>query len=176
MLIEEKLKAAIRNVPDFPRQGILFRDITPVLKDAGLCKEVVEAFARRLENIRIDAVAGIESRGFLFGVMLAARLNLPFIPIRKQGRLPFHTYTASYDLEYGTSVLEIHTDALSPGSRVLLHDDLLATGGTAMAAKKLVEGLGATVAAYAFLTDLHSLFGYGLLNGHSEPLVSLASY
>ena len=146
-MIQDKLKLEIRDIVDFPKPGIVFKDITPLLKDAALCSEMVDAIIDQLQGIEIDAIAGIESRGFLFGFLLANRLGLPFIPIRKQGKLPFKTVSESYALEYGQATIEIHEDAFEKGSRILVHDDLLATGGTVVAASKLIERLGGEIVA-----------------------------
>src|SRR5690606_8000608 len=129
-MIEQRLSAAIRDVPDFPRPGIIFKDITPILKDPDLCGAIVEHMAEAIDEETIDVIAGIESRGFLFGLMLAQRLKKPFVPVRKAGKLPYDTVRQEYTLEYGNAVIEIHADAFAAGSRVLIHDDLLATGGT----------------------------------------------
>src|SRR6201986_4871204 len=128
-MIEEQIKQAIRDIHDFPKPGIIFKDITPILKEPGLCRDIVDAFAGRLQGVKIDAVAGVESRGFLFGVMLAIKLGVPFVPVRKAGKLPYTIRQKAYKLEYGEAVIEMHTDAIEPGQHVLLHDDLLATGG-----------------------------------------------
>src|SRR5690606_17167063 len=176
MTIAEQLKEVIRDIVDFPQPGIVFKDITPILKDPELCTAVVEAFAERLQGQDIDVIAGIESRGFLFGLMLANRLGLPFVPIRKQGKLPFKTIAESYKLEYGQATIEVHEDAFAPGARVLLHDDLLATGGTVVAASKLVEKLGGIVAGYSFVISLDFLNSRGRLTRFSENIVSLVGY
>jgi len=175
-MFEAKLKAAIRDIPDFPKAGIVFKDITPILKDQELCTAIVEEFAKRLAGTEIDMIAGIESRGFLFGLMLANRLNVPFIPIRKQGKLPYKTISESYKLEYGQATIEIHEDAFPAGSKVLIHDDLLATGGTVVAAAKLIEKLGGTVAGFSFVISLDFLNAQGRLNRFSETCVTLASF
>ncbi len=159
MHLAEKVKSTIRDVPDFPRPGILFRDITPLLHDPLLRAEIVQELARHFNGHRLTAVAGIEARGFIFGALLAQKLNLPFIPVRKAGKLPFATFTKQYALEYGTASLQLHVDALRPGDRVLIHDDLLATGGTAVAAAELVEMAGAVVAGFSFLVNLAFLPG-----------------
>ncbi|WP_448635756.1 adenine phosphoribosyltransferase [Pedobacter panaciterrae] len=127
-MIESRIKQTVRDVQDFPKPGIIFKDITPILKDPGLCMDITAALAKQLSNVAIDVVAGIESRGFLFGPSLAQLLNVPFIPIRKAGKLPYKTMQESYDLEYGSATIECHQDALLKGQRVLIHDDLLATG------------------------------------------------
>lgn len=175
-MIEELLKATIRDIADFPKTGIVFKDITPILKDAKLCDLVTEEFVKHLKDISFDVVAGIESRGFLFGLMVANRLGIPFIPIRKEGKLPAHTTKQAYDLEYGSATIEIHTDAFEPGTRVLIHDDLLATGGTVVAASKLVQQLGGIVAGYSFVISLDFLNGRQRLLPYSNHLISLASY
>lgn len=172
-MLETQLKDVVRDIPDFPKPGIVFKDITPVLKDQELCTAVVDEFARRLEGVEIDAIAGIESRGFLFGLMLANRLNVPFIPIRKQGKLPAKTIAESYKLEYGQATIEIHEDAFPAGTKVLIHDDLLATGGTVVAASKLIEKLGGVVSGYAFVISLDFLQSQGRLTRFSDNIISL---
>lgn len=175
MLIE-KLNAAIRDIPDFPKPGIIFKDITPILKDPELCTALVDEFVAQLQGVEIDAVAGIESRGFLFGLMLANRLKVPFVPIRKQGKLPYHTICESYQLEYGEATIEVHTDAFAPGANVLIHDDLLATGGTVVAASKLIEKAGAHIAGFSFLISLEFLQARRRLLPFSERVISLQQY
>jgi adenine phosphoribosyltransferase len=170
----EHLKALIRDVPDFPMQGILFRDVTPLLRDPSGLRQVVDAFAARYRGQGIDVVAGIESRGFLFGAPLAMALGVGFVPIRKLGKLPAERITRSYALEYGTNALEMHRDAVNPGERVLLIDDLLATGGTARAASELIEELGATVAEIAFVIELAFLNGRAALD--DRPVHALIAY
>lgn len=175
-MISTKLKNAIRNIPDFPKPGIIFKDITPILKDAKLCSEVIEAFVSRIDPNQIDVIAGIESRGFLFGLMLANRLQIPFVPIRKQGKLPAKTIQEPCELEYGSAILELHEDALIPGQRVMIHDDLLATGGTVSAATRLVQKLDGIVAGYSFVISLDFLNGKEKLRPFSENIITLASY
>ena len=155
----DQVRDAIRDIPDFPKPGILFKDITPVLSDPALFRYVISFFASRHQGAPPDRIAGIESRGFIFGAALADRLGVGFIPIRKKGKLPAETLDATYDLEYGTATLEIHKDALRPGERVLLIDDLLATGGTAKAAAGLIEALGGVVMEIDFLVELSFLNG-----------------
>ncbi|HEV7588534.1 MAG TPA: adenine phosphoribosyltransferase [Longimicrobium sp.] len=162
----EHLKSLIRAVPDFPVAGILFRDVTPLLGDAAGLREVVAHFADRYRGAGIDAVAGIESRGFIFGAPLAIELGVGFVPIRKIGKLPADKIHREYALEYGTATLEVHVDAVQPGKRVLLIDDLLATGGTAGASAALLEALGAEVVSVAFLIELTFLDGRAALAGH----------
>jgi adenine phosphoribosyltransferase len=162
----EHLKALIRNVPDFPIPGILFRDVTPLLRDPRGLPQVVEAFAAELRGTGVDVVAGIESRGFIFGAPLAMALEAAFVPIRKPGKLPAEKIRREYALEYGTNCLEVHSDAVRPGERVLIVDDLLATGGTARAGAELVEELGGVVAAMAFVIELAFLNGREALSGY----------
>jgi adenine phosphoribosyltransferase len=174
-MISTKLENSLRDIADFPKPGILFKDITPILKDAKLCTEVIDEFVNRLEGIQIDVVAGIESRGFLFGLMIANRLGVPFVPVRKKGKLPFKTIEEPCELEYGSAILEMHTDAIQPGQRVLIHDDLLATGGTVSAATRLVQKLDGEVAAYAFVISLDFLNAREQLKKVSSNIISLVS-
>lgn len=174
--IQEKIKSKIRVIEDFPKPGISFKDITPILADPALCREIVHEFIEALGTHTFDAVAGIESRGFLFSMMLASQLNLPFIPIRKKGKLPWHTVEQEYELEYGTECIQIHSDAIKPGNRVLIHDDLLATGGTAIAASKLIQRMGAHVEAFAILISLDFLPGRENLIPYTTNIISLASF
>jgi len=162
----DHLKSLIRDVPDFPQPGILFRDVTPLLRDAAALREVVAHFAERYRGAGIDAVAGIESRGFIFGAPLALELGVGFVPIRKLGKLPAEKIHLEYALEYGTAALEMHVDAVSPGERVLLIDDLLATGGTARAAAQLIATMGGDIAAVAFLIELEFLNGRRALDAY----------
>jgi len=175
-MIQTKLKGAIRDIPDFPKPGILFKDITPILKDAALCCDILDAFAAELKDVEIDVIAGIESRGFLFGLMLANKLGVPFVPIRKQGKLPFKKIQQPCELEYGSAILELHEDAISPGQKVLIHDDLLATGGTVSAATRLVKQLEGEIAGYAFVISLDFLNGKEGLKRESPNIISLISY
>lgn len=175
-MIAAKIKQTLRDVVDFPKPGIVFKDITPVLKDPILCNEITIALKEQLKGLKIDVVAGIESRGFLFGLALAQALNVPFVPIRKAGKLPYKTIQQSYDLEYGSATLEVHEDAFDIGQNVLIHDDLLATGGTVVAASKLVHQLQANVVAYSFLISLDFLNGKQRLDEFSLHTFSLVSY
>lgn len=168
------IMALIRDVPDFPQPGILFRDITPLLADPRGFHIVLDAIAHRFIGIQIDAIVGIESRGFIFGGALAARLNTSFVPVRKPGKLPSATDKVSYSLEYGEAELEMHRDALKEGARVVVVDDLLATGGTASAAGALVERAGGVVEAYAFVIELCALEGRGPLG--DKPVISVLQY
>jgi adenine phosphoribosyltransferase len=162
----EQVRQAIRDIPDFPQPGILFKDITPVLKEPALFDDVVKLFVERVEALRVDKIAVIESRGFIFGAPVAHELGLGLVPVRKKGKLPYHTIEESYALEYGTATLEVHEDAFEKGERIVIIDDLLATGGTALASAKLVERLGAHVAEFLFLVELEFLEGRKKLNGY----------
>lgn len=175
-MISKELEFAIRDIADFPKPGILFKDITPILKDAKLCTTVIDEFISQLNGIEIDVVAGIESRGFLFGLMLANRLKIPFVPIRKKGKLPFKTVEEPCELEYGSAILELHEDAITTGQRVLIHDDLLATGGTVSAATRLVQKLDGVVAAYAFVISLDFLNANVKLKKVTPNIISLVAY
>ncbi len=155
----DNLRALIRDIPDFPKPGIVFKDITPLLADAAGLAMAVEVMANPFRHDRVDLVVGAESRGFIFGTAIAQALSCGFVPIRKPGKLPAQTVQAAYDLEYGSDVLEVHVDAIKPGQRVLMVDDLLATGGTMSACIDLVRGLGADIIATAFLIELTFLEG-----------------
>jgi adenine phosphoribosyltransferase len=154
-----EIESAIRNVPDFPKPGIQFKDITPVLADARLFAGSIDLLTEGFKPGMVDAVVGIDARGFIFAAAAAVKLQAGFIPIRKKGKLPFQTLEQAYDLEYGTSTVAVHVDALKPGSRVLLIDDLLATGGTAAAAAALIQKLGGTILEISFLIELGFLAG-----------------
>jgi adenine phosphoribosyltransferase len=153
------LKALIRDIPDFPSKGVVFRDITPLLKDPTAIKYTLNALLQLLGNAKIDKVVGMESRGFFFAPMLAAKLNAGFVPVRKPGKLPYDTLRQDYDLEYGSDALEMHADAIVKGDRVLVHDDVLATGGTANATCKLIEKMGGKIVQCNFLLELDFLNG-----------------
>lgn len=159
-------KALIREVPDFPKPGILFYDITTLLKDAQAFRAIVEDLRREFQNQSITKVVAIESRGFIFGGVLATQLQAGFVPVRRPGKLPADTFEVKYDLEYGSNSLAIHRDAITPGEKVLIVDDLLATGGTAEATVHLVEQLGGQVAGLGFLVELKFLGGRARLAGH----------
>lgn len=152
-------KSFIRDVPNFPKDGIIFKDITPLLQSPEMLNKTTEALAQLVNGQKIDKVVGMESRGFIFGPLLASKLNAGFVPIRKPGKLPSTTLSETYDLEYGTDTLEIHTDSIQKGDMVLIHDDVLATGGTASAACKLVEKLGGTIVQCNFLIEITFLDG-----------------
>lgn len=175
-MIATTIKNVIRDVPDFPKPGIIFKDITPILQDAQLTKSIVNEMASRSKGLNLDAIVGIESRGFWFGIMLANELNIPFIPVRKKGKLPYKTHSYKYDLEYGTAEVEIHEDALQENWNVLIHDDLLATGGTAQAAAELIKMQKAQVAGFSFVVELDFLNGRNTLSKYSENIISLVNY
>jgi adenine phosphoribosyltransferase len=175
MNLVEKIKKTIRDVVDFPKPGIMFKDISPILEDQALCSQIVDGFIKELDH-KPDAIAGIESRGFLFGILLANKLNVPFVMIRKAGKLPYKTISCSYGLEYGTACIEMHIDALKKNWNVLIHDDLLATGGTAEAAAQLIKQQGADVSGFAFVVELGFLKGKEKLKKHSNNIICLALY
>jgi adenine phosphoribosyltransferase len=164
MSIEEKLKSLLRDVPDFPSAGIIFKDITPLLAAPLVRKEVVKTIAEHFKSLSIDAIAGVEARGFIFGSLLAEEMDIPFIPVRKAGKLPFHKIKEEYNLEYGRAAVEMHTDAIEPGCKVLIHDDLLATGGTAGATGNMIRRLKGEVIGFSFLINLSFLPGERVLN------------
>ncbi len=164
----------IRDIPDFPKKGIIFKDITPLLKDAQALRKTMDVLAREYKDQKIDYVVAMESRGFIFGTVLAAKLGAGFIPVRKPGKLPYKTRCATYQLEYGTDSLEIHQDALAKDSRVLIVDDLLATGGTAQAVIKLVRSFKAKIIGAAFVIELEFLKGRKKLK--NVPIFSILKY
>jgi len=161
-----EIERAIRNIPDFPKPGIQFKDITPVLADARLFSGCIDLLCNGIKPGSVDAVVGIDARGFIFAAAAAMKLQAGFIPVRKKGKLPYQTHEQEYDLEYGTATVAVHVDALKPGSRVLLIDDLLATGGTAAAAAALVQKLGAQILEISFLIELQFLQGRKKLNDY----------
>src|SRR3954454_19762060 len=168
------LKSHIRDIPDFPKPGVTFKDITPLLADAGAFMSMVDALADRFRDEPVDKVLGIEARGFIIAAPVAHALGAGFVPVRKAGKLPWEVEKQEYVLEYGTDLLEIHRDAVAPGERALIVDDVMATGGTASAAVRLVEKLGGEVAGLAFVIELAFLGGRGKLGDHSA--VSLITY
>lgn len=174
MHLTELIKSKIRDIPDFPKPGIIFKDITPLLQDPRAFTEVVDTLADRYAPKKIDAVVAIESRGFIFGSPLALRLGTGLVPVRKKGKLPHQTIEASYALEYGTAEIEIHTDGIPSGARVVVVDDLLATGGTAQAACQLVEKIGGQVVECAFVVELAFLHGRAKLK--NREIFSLVQY
>ena len=175
-MIESKIKDVIRDIPDFPKPGIIFKDITPIMMNPELSEEIIQHLVNMFKDQKIDKIAGIESRGFLLGYPLAVRLGLPFIMIRKVGKLPYDKVSYSYDLEYGSATIEMHTDAVKPGERILIHDDLLATGGSAGAAAELIQQCGGEVAGFNFLVALSFLNGEEKLQQYSENITNLVRY
>ena len=176
MTIQERLKETIRDVNDFPKPGILFKDISTIMLDASLSNDILDHLVEMYQHSEIDAIAGIESRGFLFAYPLAMRLGVPFILIRKQGKLPYKKISHSYDLEYGSAVIEIHSDAVKSGQKVLIHDDLLATGCSADAAAELIHKCGGIVYGFNFIVELSFLNGKQKLNIHSTNIVNLINF
>lgn len=172
----KRVKALIQTVPDFPEKGILFRDITPLLADSELSRYVLDLLVSTMKDHKIDAVAGIESRGFLFGMSLAHQLGVGFIPVRKKGKLPRQTVSAAYKLEYGAAELEIHKDVLTVGKRIHIHDDLLATGGTAAAVAGLITEHGPEIASFSFIIELSELAGRKKITTFSNNIEALVVY
>lgn len=164
--MSEELKKYIRDIKDFPKPGIVFKDITTLLKEPDAVKTTLQELYEFSKDLNVSKVVGIESRGFIFGSMLAEKLNAGFVPIRKPGKLPAETESKTYDLEYGNDSIEIHKDAIQRGERILIHDDLLATGGTALAAAQLVEKLGGDVIQFSFIIELTFLQGLAKLKGY----------
>lgn len=172
----ENIKKKIRTIPHFPKKGVMFRDITTLLQDNQGLRDVVEVFTSRYKNAMIDIVASIEARGFILGGIVAYQLGAGFVPIRKKGKLPYKTMKQVYELEYGTDMIEIHLDAIKKGDKVLLIDDLLATGGTSLAAAKLIEKLGGKVLECAFIIDLPELGGKKKLEEHGLKVYNLVEF
>jgi adenine phosphoribosyltransferase len=170
------IRAHIRTVPDWPAPGVQFRDITPLLQNPKVFRVLVDEFVHRYFDAKPDAIAGLDARGFILGAVVAYELNVGFVPIRKKGKLPFTTVAESYELEYGSATVELHTDAVKPGDRVVLIDDLIATGGTMMAGKRLLERLGATVLEGAAIVDLPELGGSQRLRDGGLSLFTLVSF
>ncbi|MGE0566642.1 MAG: adenine phosphoribosyltransferase [Bacteroidia bacterium] len=175
MSLIDDIKNTVRDVPDFPNPGINFKDITPLFYNQNLCNRIIEGFVEKMDS-KPDAIVGIESRGFLFGFLMANKLNIPFVLIRKSGKLPYKKLEYEYELEYGQSRIEIHVDALQKGWNVLIHDDLLATGGTAEAAAQLIKKLGANIHSFNFVVGLDFLKGKDKLANHSNNIVCLVNY
>ena len=177
MTIDESvLKAHIRDIPDWPSPGVLFRDITPLVNDVSAYRAVIETFVARFRTSGIDRIVGVEARGFLFGAPVAYELGAGFVPVRKPGKLPWQIEREEYALEYGTDALEIHVDAIHPGERIVVLDDVLATGGTAGATVRLARRLGAEVVAAAFVVEIGFLDGRRALDLPPDAIVALASY
>jgi adenine phosphoribosyltransferase len=176
--VSEYLRQHIRTVPDWPAPGVQFRDITPLLQNPKVFRVLIDAFVHRYmeSRLRPDVVAGLDARGFILGAVVAYELNVGFVPIRKKGKLPFTTVEETYELEYGSATVELHTDAVKPGHKVLLMDDLIATGGTMMAGKRLLEKLGATVTEGASIVDLPELGGSQRLRESGLPLFTLVDF
>ena len=167
----KKVEDYVRSIPDFPEKGIIFRDITSVLQDADGLQLAIDSMIKLLDGVDFDVVAGTESRGFIFGVPIAYEMHKPFVPVRKKGKLPCETISQSYDLEYGQATIEMHKDSIKPGQKVVLVDDLIATGGTIEAAIKLVEQLGGEVVKVIFLMELAGLKGRERLKGYDVASV-----
>ena len=178
MKLEQKLNEVIRNVPDFPKPGLMFKDITPVFLDAKLCDEVTEYLINSFlhNHGKVDAVCAVESRGFFLGMLIANKLQVPLFPVRKAGKLPAKTRSYSYDLEYGSATLEIHTDVVKKGWNVMIHDDILATGGTAVAAAELVLAEGGKIAGFSFIAALDFLKGKEKILTYSKNIVSAIDF
>ncbi len=170
------VRDAIRSVPDWPKPGVTFRDITPVLQDPRSFRVLIDMFVYRYMRQRLDLVAGVDARGFILGSVLAYELNLGFVPVRKKGKLPYRTVAEEYSLEYGNAAVEMHTDAVRPGQRVLLIDDLIATGGTMMAASKLLQRLGANVHEAAAIIELPELGGAQNMRDSGVPVYTVCSF
>ena len=173
--LKERIDQTIANVADFPKPGIQYKDITPLFLDAQLSNDIVEAFVEQAQG-KIDAVCGIESRGFLYGIQIAQRLGVPFILVRKAGKLPPPTVSQSYDLEYGQATIEVNETYIKEGMRVLVHDDVLATGGTAEACAKLIEKCGGKVAQFSFIVNLEFLNGESKLTPFTQDIIALTAY
>ena len=176
MNVEQALRQVIRDVPDFPKSGIIFKDISTIMLDPELSNQVLDTLVESYKNTALDVVAGVESRGFLFGYALAMRLNKPFVLIRKKGKLPYHKVSYDYALEYGEATIEMHVDAIQPGQKVLIHDDLLATGGSADAAAELIKTCGGEIAGFNFLVSLDFLQGEERLKKHSSNILNLVRF
>ena len=162
----KKLEEYVRSIPDFPEPGIIFRDVTSILQDADGLQLAIDSIQEKIKDVDVDVIAGTESRGFIFGVPVAYNLHKPFVPIRKKGKLPCETISQDYDLEYGSATIEMHKDSIKPGQKVVLIDDLIATGGTTEAIIKLIEGLGGKVVKICFVMELAGLKGRALLKGY----------
>ena len=175
-MIRDKLDRIIREIPDFPKEGINFKDITPLLLDKNISDDIIDTFIDSVKDLKVDAIVGIESRGFLFGLLLANKMGIPFIPIRKVGKLPGDTLKYKYELEYGEAEVEIHINDVEKGWNILIHDDLLATGGTACAAAELINQLNANIVAFTFIVSLHALNGEERLQKYSDNIISLIDY
>jgi len=174
--LEERIKKTIRDIPDFPQKGIVFKDITPLLLDVLISQEITDNLAEYWQGKDIDVIAGIESRGFMWGHTLAQKLSIPFVPIRKKGKLPAPSHSFKYDLEYGSAEIEVHQDAIQPGQKVLIHDDLLATGGTAIGSAELVKVSKGVVCGFSFIVELTFLDARRSIAAFSDQIHSLVKY
>ncbi len=176
MDLQDRIKAHVRDIPDFPKPGIVFKDITPILAQPRLTTDIMKGLEETLAGIPMDGIACIESRGFWFGTILAHHFQVPMIPIRKKGKLPSDTISVSYDLEYDSATLEAHKDSVVKGHNIVIHDDVLATGGTARATAQLIQQMGGNIAAFVFLVDLSSLHGADKLKSFTRNITSLVKY
>ena len=175
-MIQEQIKASIRDVKDFPKEGIIFKDITPILENPELTSAITMEFIRQMNGVKVDAIMGVESRGFFWGPMIAQELGVSFIPVRKKGKLPYKTVSYRYDLEYGSAEIEVHEDAIKEGANIFIHDDLLATGGTAAAAAEIILKQKAHVAGFSFLVILDFLNGVDVLSKYNNNITGLVNY
>ncbi|MDZ4751395.1 MAG: adenine phosphoribosyltransferase [Flavobacteriales bacterium] len=166
----EKIKEVLIDVPDFPKSGIIFKDVTPIFSNPDLCKAIIQQLGYRYREIGVDCIIGLESRGFLLGMPLAIELGIPFVMVRKKGKLPRETFSVAYELEYGSSVIEVHKNDIAPYKRIVIHDDVLATGGTAEAAASLVRMAGSSVVGFSFLVSIQILYGAKKLEPLGAPL------
>lgn len=174
--VEKKIKDVVRSVPDWPEKGVMFRDITPIFQHHDVLHAVFEAFTARYREMKIDVIAGVDARGFLLGVTIAYQLKIPFVPIRKKGKLPWKTISEEYALEYGTAAVQVHEDACKKGDRVVIFDDLIATGGTMIAAANLMRRLGGEVLEAAAIIDLPDLHGSEKIKQANIPVYALSTY
>jgi len=174
--LEERIKKGIRDIPDFPKKGIVFKDITSLFLDPQLCRSIGQRFIEEARKVNPDVIAAVDSRGFLFGPIIAQALNIPLVLIRKKGKLPGPTVASTYDLEYGSATIEMHSNDIPAGSRVLIHDDLLATGGTTLAAAELVNECKSEIVGFSFLIHLEFLEGRKKLLGVTEEVYSMVSF
>lgn len=176
--LKDKLELTIRNVPDFPKPGIQFKDITPIFLDPKLCDEIADNIINTFlhNHGKVDAICAIESRGFFIGILIANKLQVPLFPVRKAGKLPAKTVSYSYELEYGKATLEVHTDVIKPHWNIMIHDDLLATGGTAIAAAELVKAEGGNVTGFSFIAELDFLKGRQKILPYSPNIVSMINF
>lgn len=176
MDLAARINHSIRDVKNFPKEGILFKDITPILKDTALTHDIAQALSKQASECAPDVVVAMESRGFWFGMLISQILNIPFVPIRKLGKLPYETFSYSYELEYGKATLEIHKDGISKGQRVLVHDDILATGGTAVAAAELIKLEQGVPVGFFFISELQFLQGREKLQHYTHNIFALTRY